>query len=189
LTGLSVTIVLAVVAGVVLWRTTIRTETSGGGRTAMGGFFPAQGDKPACQVPSGDAWRSIPLQDHPTGQVRVDDGSLTFTVKAAYWRQLEPGVWQVILDTAMENDRTKDQGQTTGNYPYLIIAKRTFDDRTCLGVKDVTYTKPNRVADGRVGFKVSCMPAGDIILGVDGDTSTGRPQGIHLTAATEPSEC
>lgn len=113
LTGLAVAIVLAAIGGAAWWRVTVTgSGTAGAGTgTGTGGFIAAQANKPACPEPSGDGWSSIALSDHPTGMVQFEDGSLTFAVKAAHWRPLGPGKWQVTLDTEMTNDRKTDWPQ------------------------------------------------------------------------------
>ena len=67
------------------------------------------------------------IDGDPTGELNVGDGSLSLTVKEAYWRAIEPGKWLVSLDTEMLNDTRTDKGHGSWLYDYLVVGGRQFE--------------------------------------------------------------
>ena len=57
-----------------------------------------------------------------------------------------------------------------------------------LGAKSV-FQDVIAIGDGRVGFEVRCVSAGDITLVVDDENSISPPDTIALTTTSEPGVC
>jgi hypothetical protein len=90
----------------------------------------------------------------------------------------------------MKNEGQADRQQGSRYYQSLIVAERKFDPN-CMGVTDLEFVGPDLAGDGRVGFGVTCEPAGeiDLIVGDDPQRSTTLPQTLRVTAASEPGGC
>lgn len=86
-----------------------------------------------------------------------DDGPLAFTVRGASWRSLEPGRWQVVVDTTMANRSLEDVYHADYRYGTIIVGQREFE-QSCFEVS--WLLSPDTVGDGRTGYVVGCEPAG-----------------------------
>jgi hypothetical protein len=178
---------LLVVSVIALWRSAGSPSDQARG---IGIGSPSEGDKPACETPTGQGWNSISLTSDPTTEVRTQDGSLEFTVKEAHWRALENGQWQVILDVAMENLTSGDK-QVGSEYLTVVVSQRQPVRVYCASTAQEEFVKPNRVGDARFGWQVRCKPDGFIELVVN-DPHNGQASAtstISVAVASEPSDC
>jgi hypothetical protein len=171
-------VVLAAVGGTTVWLVLNQPdEGNDGGNGALTG----------CPAPSGIGWNSIALDGRPA--VHVDDtaGSVLITVNDAHWRAVEPGCWEIVVTTAMQNNNSVDRQHAQFYYGDIVVALRAFPP-TCFDTPREEYTEPGQVADGHVGFLVSCPPEGSIDLELRSPPS-GETTPLHLTTATAPGDC
>jgi hypothetical protein len=135
----------------------------------------------ACVTP-GETWTSLPLNARATVEAPVGNGMLTYTVRTARWREIEPGQWQVTLDTSMENRTESELYHGDWLYESLLVGQRAFDKTCFSSFPDLVI--PGAVGDALIGYETRCMPAGSIELAVD-----DAPGRIRVTDATEPAPC
>jgi hypothetical protein len=121
----------------------------------------------ACASPTGEGWRPMTLNKNPTGEDKVQGGSLLFRVKAGRWRAAREGTWQVMLTTSMENATMESYYHGDYRYNSLIVA--SGNSRRCASRRVPTWRAPGTVADALIGFEVSCKPVGYIQLMLEGD--------------------
>ena len=163
---------VAVLAGAAL----AVTQLSGGSGGGPDGEVLA-----ACGTP-GETWTSLALNARPTVEAPVENGMLTYTVRTARWREIEPGRWQITLDTSLENRTSIDVYHGDWLYESLLVGQRSFV-KTCFSpFPDLAI--PGGVSDALVGYETRCMPAGSIELAVD-----DAPSRLRVTDATEPAPC
>jgi hypothetical protein len=105
----------------------------------------------------------------------------------ANWRALDQGGWEIVLTTAMKNRNSINRQHTQDYYANIVVAERPFDP-TCFDTPREEYTAPEQVADGHVGFAVSCPPDGSMDLELKAQPSGDRTP-LRLTAATTPGDC
>lgn len=170
-------VVVAVVGAGALWMT--GTRNADDDDTAEPG---------PCPNPDGQAWHSIDVTDDPTGGLEIDEGPLEFGVAGANWRELEPGAWQVVLETSMENQTPGELQHGYWYYDALVVGQRAFSTELCFSPDEGQDTvPPDTVGDARVGFRVRCPPEGNIALQLAEDDGT---ETIDVTSETlEPSAC
>ena len=77
----------------------------------------------ACAPPQGQGWSPIALGGDPTGEEKLENGSLVFRVKEAYQRGGE-GRWQVLLATSMENATPEPAYHGDWRYSSLVVGRR-----------------------------------------------------------------
>ncbi|MDP9071612.1 MAG: toll/interleukin-1 receptor domain-containing protein [Actinomycetota bacterium] len=135
-----------------------------------------------CVPPGGAGWASLPIGQQATGTVNRDAGSLEYTVREARWRPLEPGRWQLSLETSMANRTPEDTYHGDWNYDSVLVGQRAFKKSCFSPTPDLVL--PGAVGDALVGFDVTCEPAGyiELVLG----NSAAR---IKVTDAPEPGSC
>jgi hypothetical protein len=150
----------------------------GGGNGGNG----QQAEPGACAPPAGQGWSRIALTDDPSGEARLSEGPLSFTVKDARWRAQGEGTWQVVLATSMKNGTPQSVGHGYWDYEGLVVAGREFDV-TCFAALTNEDPDPEQVSDARVGFEVRCRPAGYIELVVVGGSR------VRVSKAPEPGTC
>jgi hypothetical protein len=138
------------------------------------------GEPGACAPAEGQGWTRIALTDNPSGEGKLAEGPLVFTVKDARWRAHGEGKWQVILTTSMKNATRESIYHGYYRYEALIVAQRAFNV-TCF-TPSIEQADPELISDGRVGFEVTCKPVGYIELVVE----NGR---IRVSKADEPGDC
>ena len=168
-----------------------RGAGSPGGQAGSGGLeFASEGDKPACDAPTGEGWNPVRLNSDLTGEVNSEGGSLEFTVKQGHWRPLENGKWQVTLDTAMKNLTSRDVQQGSSSFS-LVVSQREFNTVACASVAQREFVKPNRVGDARFGWEVRCQPDGSIELVVTDPVPENRHDSdtINVAVASEARNC
>ena len=157
----------------------------------MVGLEPARrrehGELTGCPNPAEGDWNSITLNGTPSAEVDDTDGTVLISVNDANWRALEQGGWEIVLTTAMKNRNSIDRQHTQDYYANIVVAERPFYP-TCFHTPREEYTAPERVADGHVGFAVSCPPDGSMDLELRAQPSGDRTQ-LHLTAETTPGDC
>jgi hypothetical protein len=135
-----------------------------------------------CAPPAGTGWSELGISPDPTGEEKVEDGSLFFAVKSASWR-VHGATWQVILETTMEAALPSGAYQGDWRYDSLIVAQRQFT-ATCFTASP-TFVDPDTIGEALVGFDVRCKPAGYIQLRLENDADR-----IDVTPPTlEPGEC
>jgi hypothetical protein len=135
-----------------------------------------------CAPPTGQGWSPIALGSDPTGEEKLDDGSLVFKVKDAHWRE-RGGSWQVTLATSMENATSEEKYQGDWRYQSLIVGQREFKATCYSSTPDLVDA--GTVGDALIGFEVSCKPVGYIQLVVE----DGKAR-ISVTDDTlEPGAC
>lgn len=100
----------------------------------------------------------------------------------ASWRPLEPGRWEVVVDTTMANRSLEVVDNADYRYGTIIVGEREFE-QTCFEASRALLS-PDTVGDGRTGYVVECEPAGrmELLLG-DGDTR------VPVTDSAELSSC
>jgi TIR domain len=172
--GLFLAIVGGATAGLWIWRQSEDPEGESGSELT------------GCPIPSGAEWNAISLNGKPSAVVEDVAGQVRVTVTDADWRTDEPGRWQVVLTTEMENNNTIDRQPGTWYYRSLVVSRRPFDP-SCFDTAREEFTAPGQVADGHVGFLVTCAPRGVIDLVLNSPPS-GEQITLPLTAAI-PEEC
>jgi hypothetical protein len=145
------------------------------------------GELTGCPIPSGAVWKSLTLDGRPSVVVPDIKGRVRLTATAASWRAIEPGSWDVVVTTEMENRNTVDRQHASWYYRSIVVARRTFDP-WCFDTPRKEYTAPGQVADGHVGFVVTCAPKGSIDLVLNSPASGARIT-LRLTAATTAGDC
>lgn len=140
-----------------------------------------------CPTPTQPAWTPIALADSPSVVVADTHGSVVITVTSASWRPSGDGIWEVQLATQMDNENTVAREHGPWFYRDLEVARRPFD-AWCFNTLRDTYPDPGLIADGLVGFEVSCAPVGSMDLALTSPVSDERID-LHFTATNEPSGC
>ena len=136
----------------------------------------------SCAPPEGQGWSPIALGGDPTGEEKLENGSLIFGVKEAYRRGSE-GNWQVLLATSMENDTSEPAYHGDWRYNSLVVGRREFK-ATCFAPTPNLVTSQT-TGDALIGFEVTCDPAGYIELILENDSDR-----ISVTDDTlEPGAC
>jgi TIR domain-containing protein len=136
----------------------------------------------SCAAPKGQGWSPIALNNDPTGEEKLPNGSLVFKVKDAYWRARE-GKWQVILATSMENATSEPAYHGDWRYSSLVVGQREFK-ATCFAPTPNLVTSQT-VGDALIGFEVTCEPVGYIQLILEDEKAR-----ISVTDdALEPGAC
>jgi hypothetical protein len=169
-------VVLAAVGGTTAWLVLNQPADGGNGN----------GELTGCPVPWED-WNSIALDGRPAVEVDDTDGSVLITVNDAQWREVEAGSWEIVITTAMQNNNSVPRQHAQYYYKDIVVAQRAFDP-TCFDTPREEFPAPGQVADGHVGFLVSCPPEGSIDLELIEQPSGDRTL-LHLTAATTPGDC
>ena len=153
-----------------------RSGPGSGAQASSGG----SGTSPTgCPSTQSNGWGPIELSKNPTATEKQTPGSLTFTVKHAYWRA-DGGQWQVILAIGMRNDtpRTVDHGDW--RYQYLVVADREFPP-TCFS--EYAYTVDSgTIGDASIGFDVRCKPVGRIQLMLESSKLSVTPDTLQWGA-------
>jgi TIR domain len=145
------------------------------------------GELTGCPNPAEGDWNSITLNGTPSAEVDDTDGTVLISVNDANWRALDQGGWEIVLTTAMKNRNSINRQHTQDYYANIVVAERPFDP-TCFDTPREEYTAPEQVADGHVGFAVSCPPDGSMDLELKAQPSGDRTP-LRLTAATTPGDC
>ncbi len=150
-----------------------RSGGSGGG---------SDGEVVAACVTPGESWTSLPLNARATVEAPVENGTVAYSVRTARWQEIEPGRWQITLDTSLENRTATEMYHGDWLYESLLVGQRAFE-KTCFSpFPDLVIA--GAVGDALIGYETRCMPAGSIELAVD-----DAPARIRVTDATEPSTC
>jgi hypothetical protein len=140
-----------------------------------------------CPTPSQPEWTRIELAGSPSAVVPDTDGTVVITVMSASWRPSADGKWEVQLATQMDNENTVAREHGAWFYRDLEVARRPFDP-WCFNTLRDTYPDPGLIADGLIGFEVSCAPVGSMDLALTSPVSDERID-LHLTASDEPTAC
>jgi hypothetical protein len=164
---------IALIAGVA-WRLTAGKPKSNGSPA----FAVA-----SCPYPTTSGWNVLTLSGNAAAQVGTTDGQLVFTVHAARWRQLDPGRWQVVLETGMANRSASDVRHDSFQYRAIIMGQREFDQNCFDAPREIII--PGTIGDARTGYIVTCMPMGRIDLSL-ADSAATR---LQVTDAPETSSC
>ena len=136
----------------------------------------------ACAPPQGQGWSPIALGGDPTGQEKIENGSLVFRVKEAYQRGGR-GRWQVLLATSMENATPEPAYHGDWRYSSLVVGQRQ-NKATCFAPTP-NLVESQTVGDALIGFEVSREPSGYIQLILENDSAR-----ISVTDDTqEPAAC
>jgi hypothetical protein len=136
----------------------------------------------SCAPPTGQGWSPITLDNDPTGEEKLPNGSLFFEVKDAHWRA-RGGKWQVVLATSMENATSEPAYHEDWRYRSLVVGQREFK-ATCFAPTPNLVTSQT-VGDALIGFEVTCEPDGYIQLILENDADR-----ISVTDDTlEPGAC
>ena len=172
--GVAVAAVLVALGAAALWWGAGSGGGSGGGQQAA---------PPTCApFAAGEGWSRIALNDDPTGEEKLPEGSLLFTVKDARWRA-SGGGWQVVLATSMQNKTSGPQYHGSWRYQYLVVGQRQFKEVTCFS-SGSTPVDPQLVDDTLIGFQVGCKPVGAIEVVLE--DNKGR---IRVTKDRQPGAC
>jgi hypothetical protein len=172
--GAAVAAVLVVVGAAAWWWGVGSGGGSGGGQ---------QAEPPTCApLAAGEGWSRIALNDDPTGEEQLAEGSLLFTVKDARWRA-SGGGWQVVLATTMQNKTSEPQYHGSWRYQYLVVGQQPFKVVTCFS-SGSTPVDPGLVDDTLIGFQVGCKPVGVITVVLE--DNKGR---IRVTKDRKPGAC
>lgn len=127
----------------------------------------SENDLANCAPPKGQGWSPITLNNNPTGEEKLPDGSLVFRVKDARWRA-GGGTWQVTLTTRMDNATSGGRYHADYRYRALIVGRREFQ-AVCFSAPP-GLVSPKTVGDALIGFEVTCKPVGYIQLMLEDDT-------------------
>jgi hypothetical protein len=147
-----------------------------------GGQAGSENDLAPCAPANGQGWNRIVLSKDPTGEEKVEDGSLVFKVEDARWRA-HAGAWQVSLATSMKNATSGSRYHRDWRYQGLVVGQREFK-ATCFS-STPGLVDPRTVGDALIGFDVRCKPVGYIELVVEDDKAR-----ISVTDHTlEPGAC
>ena len=139
-----------------------------------------------CPSTGSGTWTDIALAAHPSGTVPyASGGTLTFTVNAAKWRLEQPGQWQIVLNTQMENAAKTSASHESGKYRSVRVALRDYDVY-CFDPPEPGQ-EPGTITDAHVGFNVTCLPTGAMSLILQ-YSNEGR-QELPFTADTTPASC
>jgi hypothetical protein len=154
---------------------------------AAGWWGPGRGggseaELPSCAPPTGQGWSPVALGGDPTGEEKLENGSLVFRVKEAQQRGGE-GSWQVLLATSMENATPEPQYHGSWRYSSLVVGGREFK-ATCFAPTPDQVTSQT-TGDALIGFEVACEPVGYIQLIIENDSAR-----ISVTDDTlDPAAC
>jgi hypothetical protein len=170
-------LVLAVVIVLGMWWLVWRQPDHAGG----------DGELTGCPITSGGGWNALTLNGKPSAVVQDVAGTVRLSATAAEWRVVEPGSWDVVVTTEMENGNTIDRQHAAFYYRNIVVARRPFDP-WCFDTPREEFAAPGQVADGHVGFVVTCRPEGSVDLVLNSPES-GKKTTLHLTAATTPGDC
>ena len=108
----------------------------------------------------------LELVDGASGRISNDDGALRITVNRVGYREVASDVWEVVLETEMENESREVGYHADWHYRALSVDQRPSDKPTCstheaqLDIGDIT--------DARVGFLVDRDPRGPVALLLEG---------------------
>lgn len=135
-----------------------------------------------CAPPGGEGWASLPIAESAEGEWRSSRGPLVFRVQRGSWRVIDPGTWQVTLETSMENRSSEESYHGDWHYDVLVVGQRAFEKTCFSATPDLVI--PGTVGDALVSFQVACEPTGymELVLG------EARAR-IGLTEAAEPARC
>jgi hypothetical protein len=152
-----------------------------------GGSGGGSSEPTGCPDPSnGTDWHRLSLAPRPATDLSYGSaGSLTFTVNAASWRLEQSGHWQVVLSVAMLNSTSTSREHAYYYYEDLRVARRPFGIY-CFD-PPATMAAPQEVVDARVGFDVTCTPAGAMSVVVQ-----NAPVDVEVLAFTQdtvPANC
>jgi TIR domain len=154
---------------------------------AAGWWGPGRGggaaaELPSCAPPTGQGWSPVALGGDPTGEEKLENGSLVFRVKEAQQRGGE-GSWQVLLATSMENATPEPQYHGSWRYSSLVVGGQEFK-ATCFAPTPDQVTSQT-TGDALIGFEVACEPVGYIQLIIENDSAR-----ISVTDDTlDPAAC
>jgi TIR domain len=153
-----------------------------GDGSGTGGQTGSEAGVLSCAPPTGQGWSPITLDNDPTGEEKVSNGSLFFEVKDAHWRA-RGEKWQMILATSMENATSEPAYHGDWRYSSLVVGQREFK-ATCFAPMPNLVTSQT-VGDALIGFEVTCKPDGYIQLIIENDADR-----INVTDDTlEPGTC
>jgi hypothetical protein len=169
-------LVVAVILALLLWR----PWTGGGNDT---GSSESAEPAPTCPAPGGAGWTTLPLSADPSIAVDGHDGAYAIFVRSVQWHPVEPGQWELVVDTTLENRSTSDIDHGYYRYEAASVAQRVFP-QSCFETREA-LVRPGTIGDGRSGYLVTCEPSGrvDLILAGEGDLR------LPVTAESEPGRC
>lgn len=145
---------------------------------------PTDDTPPPCPTLSPTAWNELTINTEAAATLTKEGGPLGVQVRSARWRELEPGMWRVLLTTSMENRTPEAVVHGYWNYDSLVVGRRAFDQMVCFS-PDPEVVVSDTVGDALVGFDVRCRPTGHIELLVG-----EAPLRIDVTSQTlEPGPC
>lgn len=145
------------VAGWLLW---------GGNSTTDGGADGDGSELAVCLDPAGPQYTPLEFVGQTTGDIVQGGGTLQVIVVDGGYRQLTPGSWEVVLNTAMKNMTASPEYHAYWFYEGLAVDGRRFK-LTCFAPE--TLLDPNLTSDARIGFDVGRDPRGVLALLLDGD--------------------
>jgi hypothetical protein len=140
-----------------------------------------------CPTTSETGWQTVTLNGTPSLAVQDIAGTARVTARAAQWRAEGSGTWDLVVTTELENGNTIDRQHTQDYYRGVVVARREFQP-WCFDTPRKEYAAPGQIADGHVGFLVTCLPTGSIELILNSPASGARTS-LRLTAATTPANC
>lgn len=116
----------------------------------------------ACADPSGPGWTELPISATARVSGDLGYGPQTVSVRRAAYREVQPGRWDLIVDTLFLNDGDEDVYNGNWRYPSIVVAQRPFD-QVCFEPQP-ELVRPHTAGDARTGYVVSCLPQGRIQL-------------------------
>jgi TIR domain len=170
-------LLLAVLSGAVVWWWRPWRQPDGDGSGILTG----------CPTTSDTGWETVTLNGTPSVAVQDIAGTVRVKARAAHWRAEESGTWDLVVTTELENGNTIDRPHTQDYYQGIVVARREFQP-WCFDTPRKESVAPGQIADGHVGFLVTCSPTGSIDLILNSPASRARIP-LHLTAATTPADC
>ena len=117
------------------------------GWLVSGGYSaPDDNGPPLSQCPLLDdpEFTLLELVDGRSGRISNDDGTLRVTVNRVGYREVESDVWEVVLETEMENESREVGYHADWHYGALSVDQRPSDSPTCstdeaqLDIGDIT---------------------------------------------------
>jgi hypothetical protein len=170
-------LLLAVLCGAALWWWRPWRQPDGEGGGVLTG----------CPTTSDTGWETVTLNGTPSIAVQDIAGTVRVKARAAQWRAEGSGTWDLVVTTELENGNTIDRQHTQEYYRGIVVAQREFQP-WCFDTPRKEYAAPGQIADGHVGFLVTCPPKGSVDLILNSPASRARIP-LHLTAATTPADC
>jgi hypothetical protein len=140
-----------------------------------------EADIASCAPPTGESWTSVELNHETVDVPDEEEGSLVFEVRGARWRELDPGWWEVILETGMTASRPDGADHEYWRYGELVVGRMAFE-MDCFSANGEVVIA-DTMGTALVGYVSTCRPVGYMQLVLADGYRLG------FTQDQEPGEC